>query len=134
VNQTDTPDRFPYPRQFVGGLFDGEQELNGALEELERLGLGSDSYEVLHGEQDARRLDPTGEAHGVAGKLIRALQSVSYEREHVRRHADHLQGGGYLLGVFVGYDEALKQRVANAMRKRGGEFINYYADPYMESL
>lgn len=128
-------ERFPYPRRLVVGLFESEHDLQRAVEALERVGFDSDSYEVLQGEEDARSLDPEGTAHGVAGRLIRALQeATSYERDHARRHADQLHGGGYVLGVFVGVDEDAKRRAGDAMRAQGGEFINYYAVTYIESL
>ena len=135
LSDTARFERFPYPRRLVVGLFQSEQDLQHAAEALERVGFDSDSYEVLQGEEDARSLDPEGTAHGVAGRAIRALQeAASYEREHARRHADHLQGGGYVLGVFVGLDEDAKRRAGEAMRSAGGDFVNYYADAYVESL
>lgn len=134
---TDTPrfERFPYPRRLVVGLFGSEQDLQHAVEALEQVGFDSDSYEVLQGEEDARSLDPEGTAHGFAGRLIRALQeAISDERDHARRYAAQLQDGGYVLGVFVGVDEDAKGRAGDAIRAHGGEFINYYADTYIESL
>ena len=89
----------------------------------------------MQGDEDARSLDPQGTAHDVAGRLTRALQeAASYERDHARRHVDHLQGGGYVLGVLVGVDEDAKRRSGDAIRAHGGEFVNYYADTYIESL
>jgi hypothetical protein len=128
-------ERFPYPRCLVVGLFESEQDVQHVGEALERVGFESDSYEVLHGEEDARSLDAEGVAHGVGGRVLRALQAVSsYDREHTRRHVEHLQGGRQVLAVMVGEDEDAKRRAARAMREHGGEFINYYADTYVESL
>jgi hypothetical protein len=135
LSDTARFERFPYPRRLVVGLFGSEQDLQHAVEALERVGFDSDSYDVLHGDEDARSLDPDGTAHGVGGRVIRALQEASsYEREHARRHADRLQAGGYVLGVFVGADEDAKRRAGEAMRAHGGEFLTYYADTYIESL
>lgn len=134
---SDTPrfERFPYPLRLVVGLFETEQGVQRAVEALERIGFESDSYEVLSGEEDARSLDLEGSAHGLSGKFLRALQaSSSYDRDHTRRHVEHLEGGGPVLAVFVGEDEDAKRRAAEAMREHGGEFINYYADTYVESL
>jgi hypothetical protein len=89
----------------------------------------------LHGEQDADSLDLTGEAHGLRGHLIRALQvASSYDLDHVRRHAEHLRAGQYIVAVSVGVEEDAKERAADALRAAGGAFINYYADNYIESL
>jgi hypothetical protein len=89
----------------------------------------------LCGEQDADSLDLTGDAHGLRGHLIRALQAASsYDLDHVRRHAEHLRAGHYILAVAVGVDEEAKQQAADALRAAGGGFINYYAGNYIESL
>jgi hypothetical protein len=135
LTQTPSTDRFPYPRELVVGLFDSRHDTDRALQELGQRGFESDDFGVLHGEDDAHSLDVGGEAHGLGGKLLRALQQLSsYDREHVRRHAEHLRSGGYVVAVFVGPNEHAKQRAADAMRSAGGDFINYYASVYVESL
>jgi hypothetical protein len=135
LSDTSRFERFPYPRHLVVGLFGSEQDLQHAVEALEQVRFDSDSYEVLQGEEDARSLDLEGAAHGMSGRVLRALQAASsYDRDHTRRHVEHLQGGGQVLAVLVGEDEDAKRRAADAMREHGGEFINYYADTYVESL
>ena len=135
MNETPPPDRFPYPRHLVVGSFASEQALANARDALKQRGFESDSWDVLHGEQDARRLDPEGTAHGIGGELFRALQSAfSFEHEHAREHAERLRSGEYVLGVSVGRDQHAKQRAAQAMRVNGGDFINYYADTNIEAL
>ena len=59
--------------------------------------------------------------------------ATSDDLVHVRRHAEHLAGGGYVVAVAVGEDELAKQRAADALRA-DGEFLNYYGDNYIESL
>jgi hypothetical protein len=135
LSDTARFERFPYPRRLVVSLFENEQDLQHAVEALERIGFDSESYEVLEGEEDARSLDLEGAAHGPSGRVLRALQAASsYDRDHTRRHVEQLQGGGQVLAVLVGEDEDAKRRAADAMREHGGEFINYYADTYVESL
>jgi hypothetical protein len=135
MSNTAPFERFPYPRQLVVGVFRHEEDLQRALEALERAGFEPERREVLHGEQDARSLDVSGEAHGFRGHVMRLLQAASSEDlDHVRRHAEHLRAGHYVLAVAVGDDEQAKQRAAGAMRDSRGEFLNYYADNYIESL
>jgi len=134
MSETPTFERFPYPRRLVVGLLRDEQAVHRASDRLRGAGFGADRYTVLHGADDARSLDVTGEAHGVRGEVIRALQAASSDDlDHVRRHAEHLAGGGYAVAVAVGEDEDAKQRAADALRA-DGEFLNYYADNYIESL
>jgi hypothetical protein len=128
-------DRFPYPLHLVVGVFDSEQGMRNVLAQLRQQGFESEAREVLHGEGDAHSLDPEGELHGAGGELIRALQAArSYEREHVREHAKRLRAGDYIVGVYVGADEEAKRGAADAMRSSGGDFVHYYAVPYIESL
>jgi hypothetical protein len=134
MGETPTFDRFPYPRQLVVGLLRDEQGVDRASKRLRTGGFETDRYTVLHGADDARSLDVTGEAHGLRGQVIRVLQAASSDDlEHVRRHAQHLASGGYVVAVAVGEDEDAKQRAADALRA-DGEFLNYYADNYIESL
>jgi hypothetical protein len=135
MSTTPPFERFPYPRELVVGLLGDEENLQQALAALKEAGFGSDRYDVLQGEQDADSLDLSGDAHGLRGHLIRALQTLSsYDLEHARRHAEHLRAGHYVVAVPVGGDEDAKQQAAEALRAAGGEFIHYYAENYIESL
>jgi hypothetical protein len=128
-------DRFPYPGGNVVGVLLDDPALDNARERLEQAGFGPDRYDVLHGERDVARIDVKGEAHGLAGTIIRRLQAVlSDDADHVRQYAEHLRGGHYLVGVSVGDDELAKQRAADALRAADAQFLNYYADNYVEDL
>jgi hypothetical protein len=127
-------DPFPYPRQLVVGVIGDEGGGQRASESLRRAGFPPDRFVVLHGEQDAGRLDIEGDEHGLGGKLIRALQAaLSFDLEHVRRHASHLRSGNCVVGVAVGEDEDARRRAVHALRAAGGWFINYYGDNYIQS-
>jgi hypothetical protein len=126
---SDTPDveRFPYPYEFVVGMFGDDQGVQRAVEGLRRVGFASDDYAVLYGAQDAESLDVTGESHGFRGRLIRLLQAaVSDDLDHVRHHAEHLRTGGYVVAIAVGKDETAKRRAAHALADAEGEFLNHY--------
>ena len=135
---TDDPnarDRFPYPGgNVVGVLIDGAA-LAGARERLQQAGFGPDRYDVLEGERDVERIDLKGEEHGRVGTIMRKLQAVlSDDADHARRYAEHLRDGHYVVGVSVGEDEEVKQRAADALRSADAQFLNYYADNYVEDL
>jgi hypothetical protein len=135
VGDPQAGDHFPYPRGNVVGVFLDDAALAVAGERLKQAGFGSDRYEVLHGERDVGSIDPKGEAHGLAGTVIRKLQAVlSDDADHVGRYAEHLRAGHYLVGVPVGEDEGAKQRAADAMRAADAQLLDYYADNYVEDL
>ena len=135
---TDDPharDRFPYPGGNVVGVLLDDAALKGARERLELAGFASDRYDVLEGERDVDRIDVEGEGHGLIGNIERWLQNVfSDDAKHARRYAEHLREGHFVVGVSVGEDEAAKQRAADALRGSDAQFINYYADNYVEDL
>jgi hypothetical protein len=128
-------DRFPYPGGNVVGVLLDDAALSGARERLAQAGFTPDRYDVLEGEAALGRIDVDGEAHGLAGTVKRWLQGVmSDDADQARRYADHLREGHFILGVFVDGDEAAKQRAADALRAADAQFINYYADNYVEDL
>lgn len=130
-----TSESFPYPRGSVVGILTDEATFEDARQRLERAGFGGDRYDVLHGDQGLARIDVGGEAHGKAGTIVRRLQAaLSDDADHVRRYAEHLRAGHYVVGVAVGDDEAAKQQAADALRAAHAEFLNYYADKYVEDL
>ena len=52
----------------------------------------------------------------------------------MRRYAEYLRAGHYLVGVSVGEDDAAKQRAADALRAGDAQTLNYYAENYVEDL
>jgi hypothetical protein len=128
-------DFFPYPRGRVVAILADEAAFDAARRRLDQSGFDSDRYDILHGEQGLARIDVEGEAHGKRGGVIRRLQSaLSDDADHVRRYAEHLRAGHYVVGVAVGEDEGAKQRAAEAFRAAHAEFVSYYADNYIEDL
>ena len=128
-------DRFPYPGGNVLGVLLDDAALSGARERLEQAGFAPDHYDVLKGERDASRIDVEGGKHGLIGTVERWLQGVfSDDGNHVHRYAEHLHEGHFVIGVAVGDDDAAKQRAGDALRGAGAQFINYYADNYVEDL
>ena len=135
VGDPQAGDHFPYPRGNVVGVFLDDTALAVARERLKQAGFGSDRYDVLEGERDVGRIDLKGEEHGRAGTIMRRLQAVlSDDADHARRYAEHLRDGHYVVGVSVGEDAAAKQRAADALRAADAQFLNYYADTYVEDL
>ena len=135
VSNSDASDSFPYPRGSVVGILTDDATLEDARRHLERAGFGADRYDVLHGDEGLARIDVEGGAHGTAGTILRKLHAaVSDDADHVRRYAEHLRAGHYVVGVAVADDQAAKQRAADALRAAHGECLNYYAENYVEDL
>jgi hypothetical protein len=135
TDDSSARDRFPYPGGNVIGVLADEAALNGARERLAEAGFGPDRYDVLEGERDVGRIDVGGGKHGFVGTVERWLQGVfSDDADHARRYAEQLREGHFVVGVAVGQDEAAKQRAASALRGADAQFINFYAENYVEDL
>jgi hypothetical protein len=134
ARHSQATDSFPYPRGSVVGVLTDDATFADARQRLERSGFTADRCEVLHGDDGLARIDVDGSAHG-SGRMIRRLQAVfSDDADQVRRYADSLRAGHYVVGVPVGEDEAAKQRAAEALRGAHAEFVSYYAENYVEDL
>jgi hypothetical protein len=132
---SNPPDSFPYPRGSVVGIITDDAALVDTRRRLEQAGFGADRCDVLHGEEGLARIDVGGGRHGTVGTFMRRIQAaLGDDADHARRYAEHLRAGHYVIGVAVGEDEAAKQRAADALRAGDAEFLNYYADNYVEDL
>ena len=135
AGDSNASDSFPYPTGSVVATLTDEASVDDARQRLERAGFGAGRYEVLHGEQGLARIDVEGEAHGTTGFLRRRVQAaLSDDAADVRRYAEHLRAGRYVVGVAVGDDEDGKRRAADALRAVHADSVTYYAGGYVEDL
>jgi hypothetical protein len=135
ASNSNSDDTFPYPRGNVVGVLPDAARFEDARRRLERSGFGAEGLQVLQGEEGHARIDLEGHEHGRKGGIARRLQGVlSDDGDHVRRYTEYLRDGHYIVGVKVGDDEAAKQRAADALRGANAEFVNYYADKYVEDM
>lgn len=135
TSSSNRSDSFPYPRGSVVGVLIDDADAEDARQGLERAGFGADRCDVLHGDAGLARIDVDGQAHGMGGSIARRLQvAMSDDADHVRRYAEHLRAGHYVVGVAVGEDQAAKRRAADALRAAHAESVHYYAKSYVEDL
>jgi hypothetical protein len=128
-------DSFPYPGGNVIAGVPDEAAFAQARESLQQSGFGPDRYQVLHGQDDAARIDVTGETHGWTGTVIRKLQAVmSDEAEITRNYAEYVRDGHYLVAVSVGDDDGAKRLAADALRAANAQFLTYYSAHTIEDL
>ncbi len=90
---------------------------------LEGIGYGKESITVFVGEEGLKRIDLTGEDHGIYGFLIRSIQHISHEWRIHESARLALESGRVLIGILTdGSDEQisavveiLKDHDANAI-------------------
>lgn len=89
--------------------------------------------DVLYGEEGMRRLDPTGEKHGLLARLQRAFLQLNEEPKHLRHHLEDVLAGRFVIMVLA--EEAEKrERVKDILESHSGHFINFYGRWAMQSL
>src|SRR6187431_2832320 len=95
----DRDDFIAYPTNRVVGTITDAADARRAVDALASAGFGRDSIDVLHGEQDLHRLDPSGDSHGVFAQLQRALirAAAGSEIKRLNYHVDDLRAGKSLV-------------------------------------
>jgi hypothetical protein len=119
-------DSLSFPDDTVVGIVDDPDAATSAVRDLITTGVPEDRIQVLCGDGGARRLDPSGEKHGVLGRLQRLIQNFGDEDlPHIRRQAAELRDGKFLIAAPAEEDEE-RDRVASILKAHGGHFINHY--------
>jgi len=119
-------DSLSFPDDTVVGIVSDPEAAVSVIEELVAQGTPREEIEVLYGDSGARRLDPSGERHGVLGRLQRLVQNFGdQDRPHVKRQSEELRAGNFLVSVPAPEEE--RDRIARVLLEHGGYFINHYA-------
>lgn len=118
----------PYPTNRVVGTIADAEQADAAIEAFVEAGFDRQSIEVLHGEEDLTRLDPTGTAHGLLQRLQRALirtGSPAEEHRHLMHHVEDLRAGRVVIMVLAPAREA-RTAAADILNAYGAEFVGFY--------
>ena len=114
-------------RDSVYGIFDTLEDVRDLTQHLLDLGFGDEQVQILMGEDGARELDHDGHHHGLIQRMVRYVQNITDEREHVERYVHALLQGRYVVSVILPArnPQALRQ-VADAFCTCHGHFVNHY--------
>ena len=124
---TDRRDFIPYPTNRVVGSVGDVVKAREAVAALLRAGLDQKAIDVLHGEEDLHRLDPTGAEHGflaqVQRTVIRTFELEEYK--HLTHHVEDVRAGRYVIMVVT---KRRVQRIlaADILHQHGAEFVGFY--------
>ena len=122
------PDFIPYPTNRVVGTVADDTRAHAAIEALLQDGFDPQDIDILHGEADVQRLDPTGTKHGFLARFQRTLirtVSPAEEHKHLMHHIEDVRGGRFVIMVLA---KKREQRVlaADILNAHGAEFIGFY--------
>ena len=76
-------DEFRHRVNELAALLLDKQAADAAIKDLQTADVDISTVRVLHGEEGADTLDPTGAEHGFATRIIRWLQTRGYDRHHL---------------------------------------------------
>jgi hypothetical protein len=117
-----------YPTNRVVGTIADADTARSAIEALLQAGVDREDIDVLHGEDDVRRLDPSGAEHGFLAQFQRTLIRLAgpvEESLHLRRHVEDVLAGRFVI-MIVAKDQDKRDLVAAILNAHGAEFIGFY--------
>ncbi len=122
------------PRSALYGVFDDLSAVRDLSQRLLDGGFGDQQVQVLSGEDGARDLDPDGRHHGLFSRLLRALQSITDEREHLERYVRELFQGRHVVVVSTPNTAQGVRAICQAFKDCGGHYIHHYGPHVVEEL
>jgi hypothetical protein len=120
-------DFISYPMNRVVGTIADAQSAQAAIEALIRAGVDREDIDVLHGQEDLNRLDPSGAEHGFLAQFQRTLIRLAgpvEESAHLRRHIEDVRAGRFVIMVLAKAPDR-RELVAGILNDHGAEFIGF---------
>src|SRR6476620_9205293 len=123
MDQHEAGDFIPYPSERVVGTIADAKSARAAIEALLREGFQPSDIDILRGEEDLHRLDPTGSEHGFLARfqrtVIRALGTAE-EFKHLSRHVEDVRAGRFVIMVLAKEREK-RHLAADILNSNGAE-------------
>lgn len=127
AGSADRKDYISYPTNRVVGTVSDAAKAGAAIDALLRAGFDRKDIDMLHGEQDLHRLDPTGADHGFIAQfqrsLIRTLELEEFK--HLTHYVEDVRAGRYVIMVLT-KRQALRTVASDILHQHGAEFVGFY--------
>jgi uncharacterized protein (TIGR02246 family) len=128
-------DFIAYPTNRVVGTVQDAAKAKAAIDALLRAGFDREHIDILHGEEDLQRLDPTGAEHGFLAQFQRTLiRTFELEEfKHLTHYVEDVRAGRYVIMVLT---RRRVQRIvaADILHQCGAEFVGFYGRWAREEL
>jgi hypothetical protein len=125
-----------YPTDRVVGTIAEADRARDAIEALADAGFQPGQIDVLHGEEDLRRLDPTGVEHGLLARFQRTLirtAGTAEEFKHLKHHVDDVRAGRFVIMVLA-KEHRKRDAAVEILNTHGAEFVGFYGRWAYQSL
>ena len=117
-----------YPANRVVGTIADAENARAAIEALLQAGVGREDIDILHGEGDLHRLDPSGAGHGFLAQFQRTLIRLAgpaEESAYLRHHVEDVRAGRFVIMVLAKSQDR-RDVVAGILNEHGAEFMGFY--------
>ena len=137
--EATTPERqdfIPYPTHRVVGTVADAKNAHAAINALLQAGFDRQDIDILHGDEDIQRLDPTGEEHGFLAQFQRTLIRIAgpaEEYKSLRHHVEDVRAGRFVIMVLA-KERDRRMRAADILNGHGAEFVGFYGRWAWEGL
>ena len=127
ATSADRRDFISYPTNRVVGTVADATKAREAIDALLQSGFQEKDIDILHGEEDLHRLDPTGAGHGFLAQfkrtLIRNLETEEFK--HLTHHLEDVRAGRSVIMVLT---KRREQRIVagDILHQHGSEFVGFY--------
>ena len=112
-----------YPRDHLVGIVDNHARATELAADLNRQGVAD--VQVLSGAEGAEILDSDGSEHGLFGRLLRTVERMSAEIDHLREYERAVREGAAVV-VALAKEEPLREQATEVFRKHDARFVNYF--------
>jgi|SRR6266540_48787 len=123
---TNRSDFIGYPTNRVVGTVGDAGKAREAIDALLRAGFDRDEIDILHGEEDLHRLDPTGQ-HGFLAQFHRTMiRTLDLEEfKHLTHHVEDVRAGRFVIMVLPKRRD-LRIVASDILHQYGAEFVGFY--------
>ena len=125
--RADRKDFIAYPTNRVVGTVGDADKARAAVDALLQRGFEAADIETLHGEDDLKRLDPTGTEHGFIAQFQRALiRSLDLEEfKHLAHQVEDVRAGRYVIMVLI-RRRAQRLVASDVLHEFGADFVGFF--------
>jgi hypothetical protein len=117
----------------VMAVIDDAGKAQAAVATLERTGVPEHELAALSGTEGIHEIDADGIHGGAVKQVLRALQRVTTEGNHLRHYEAELAQGHLVVDVTV-HGRQKRDTVVQVLRSYGAHFINAYGPWTIENV
>jgi len=127
ASEANEPDAYiAYPTNRVVGTIVDPKLAQAAIEALLQVGFAPQEIDVLHGEADLHRPDPTGAEHRYLAQFQRTLiRTLADEYKHLQHLVEEVRAGRNVIMVLAKKRDK-REAAADILGSHGAESIEFY--------